>query len=281
VAFPSGAAHHRECYAVPLPLAAKMRVGTSVSAAPNARAISGGRSPPRQIDRMTNRQDTRTILRRRTRLIHSRLETKRSSIQSLHTISDPRQFPISSGPPDARSARWIEWAESSLAAATGQESAVADVQLQRAIVEALGEGGIACVESALGSAPSAVVYRHLLRAVQAAWASPALDRDADVVTHGFAIPVVIVAAAEAASELPMIVGNAREIEKLLKEHRCLAGNQNFAVANVLAGSAQVGIRSLSRWTNGGWRRLHRSRYATSSPRRWLWPARRKGRICAS
>jgi len=165
----------------------------------------------------------------------------------VQTISDPRSFPIAPAPADVAGAHWHEWVESSFAAATGLESAAANARLHQAMVDALASREAGVVRAALDAAPTAVAYRHLLRALHGAWLDPALDRDAAVVAHGFAIPVVIVAAAESAIEVPMVLDDAQPIVALLREHRCLAANENFALANVLAGNEAVGLPALARW----------------------------------
>jgi hypothetical protein len=171
----------------------------------------------------------------------------------VHTLPDPRTFPLSPGPASAEALRWNEWAQARLGAATGREAAAADAQLHAVMLRALAEGDLAAVEGALGAAPSPVAYRHLLRALDAAWLDPALDRDEALVLHGFAIPLVIVAAADTGLELPAILEDGADaLAAVVREHRGLAGNDNFALANVLAGAHAVGVGALRRWLE--WRR---------------------------
>jgi hypothetical protein len=172
---------------------------------------------------------------------------------SVPSISDPRSFPLrESGlaPPDPQ---WHEWAELSLAAATGQEREAADALLRGAVVEAVRAGQIAGIEATLDAAASAAIYRHLWRALGAAWCDIAAGADAHVVAHGFALPVVIVAAADTAIELPGILGDAPQIVELLRQHGVLAGNRNFGIANVLAGVDALGLDAIPRWLK--WRRI--------------------------
>ncbi|MEO7762512.1 MAG: hypothetical protein ABIS68_11455 [Casimicrobiaceae bacterium] len=165
----------------------------------------------------------------------------------MQTIADPRVFPRDiRNVPDIEF-RWHEWAEQSLTAATGDRIDASDAQLQRAMVSALVARDVGRIKSTLDSAPSAVVYRHLFRALVAAWGDPALDGDAQLVAHGFAIPIVLVAVADTAVELPMTLGDSQAISDVLTEHDCLAGNKTFVVANVLAASSLVEIDSLPRW----------------------------------
>ena len=162
-------------------------------------------------------------------------------------IADPRAFPLAAHGAAPNAARWHACADRALSAATGEESGVADGQLRRELVAALLARDTETIKSALDTAPSAVVHRHVLRALREAWSDPVIDRDAALVAHGFAIPAVIVAAADSATELPAVIDDAGALARILREHRCLGGNESFVLANALTGSSGVGIESLGRW----------------------------------
>lgn len=165
----------------------------------------------------------------------------------MHSIPDPRLFPLCASVSAAPHREWLEWAEASIAAATGQEREAADAQLRGAMSEALAAREVAGIEATLNGAASAAIYRHLWRALIAAWRDTAARAENQVVAHGFALPVVVVAAAESAIELPGVLGDTRGIVEILQEHGSLAGNRNFGVANVLAGAEALGLDSIPRW----------------------------------
>lgn len=171
-----------------------------------------------------------------------------SFVPSVQSIPDPRSFPLREGGVAPRYPQWLGWAEMSLAAATGQEREAADALLRGAMVEVLRARQIAGIEATLNAAASSAVYRHLWRALGAAWRHIAARADThQVIAHGFALPVVVVAAADTAIELPGILGNVPQIVELLQQHGSLAGNRNFGIANVLAGAAVLGLDAIPRW----------------------------------
>ena len=166
---------------------------------------------------------------------------------SVQSIPDPRSFPLREGGSAPHYPQWHAWAALSLAAATGQEREAADGQLRGAMVDALRARQIAGIEATLNAAVSAAVYRHLWRALIAAWRDSAARADTQVIAHGFAFPVVVVAAAGTAIELPGILRDAPQIVELLQQHGSLAGNRNFGIANVLAGTDALGLDAIPRW----------------------------------
>ncbi|MEO8136929.1 MAG: hypothetical protein ABI831_23495 [Betaproteobacteria bacterium] len=168
----------------------------------------------------------------------------------MQVISDPRIFPQSELAPTAQHAGWYRWVEDSLVGATGRESAAADAALRRDFLESLLAGNVAVLGQALSGAPSAAVYRHLLRLLSLSWRHLAAGTPGQLTAHGFAIPVVIVCSAASAQESPATLESAA-ISALLRAHGALGGNETFGVANVLAGAGAVGIHSLPHWL--GWR----------------------------
>ena len=173
----------------------------------------------------------------------------------MQSIPDPRSFPplhrdLASLPDD-----WHAWAESSLAAATGQQREEADARLGAVMVEAVLRADSDAIKHALDAAPSPVHYRHLWRALVGAWQDSALHTGSQVIAHGFALPVVLVAAADDSVELPGILRDAGEVTGLLQQHGALAGNRNFGFANVLAGADALALDTLARWLE--WRDVSR------------------------
>jgi hypothetical protein len=156
-------------------------------------------------------------------------------------------FPLCPAVSTTAQREWLGWAEASLAAATGQDRETADAQLRGAMREALRAREIAGIEVTLNGAASAGVYRHLWRALIAAWRETGAWAENQVVAHGFALPVVVVAAAESPIELPGVLGDTRPIVEILQEYGSLAGNRNFGIANVLAGAEALGLETIPRW----------------------------------
>jgi hypothetical protein len=170
----------------------------------------------------------------------------------VQSIADPRIFPLAARDVTPQAAHWYSCAERAFGASTGQESAAADTELRRQMIESLLDNEVDGLTAAFNSAPSAVIHRHLLRALRSAWSEPGVDRDATIVAHGFAMPIVIIAAADAAVELAAILDEPAALASLIGEHRGLGPNRSFALANVLSGASAVGIDSLRRWLV--WRR---------------------------
>lgn len=169
----------------------------------------------------------------------------------MPVISDPRTFPRSSGPANPVSARWYALVEQGQTAATGQERTAAGAALHADLVAALVARDVRALVDALDTAPSAVCQRQLLRGIDAAWADPAVDAGASLVAHGFALPVVLVAASDTPVALPMVLAEPGQVIALMQEHGALAGNAAIALANALAGQAQVGVGALAQWLD--WR----------------------------
>ena len=165
----------------------------------------------------------------------------------MAVIPDPRTFPRSSRRANDVSARWHGLVEQGQAAATGQERGAADARLHADLVAALVARDVPALLDAIETAPSAICHRQLLRGIDAAWADPQVDANASLVAHGFALPVVLVAASDASVTHPLVLDDAGLVISLMQEHGALAGNAAVAVANVLAGPATVGVGALAQW----------------------------------
>lgn len=165
----------------------------------------------------------------------------------MHSLPDPRVFAAAPGPLTAAQRDWLAWTEQSLSAATGQERESADAKLRTALAEVVVAANVTAIQDALNAAALPAQYRHLWRALVAAWHATAAQSDSQLVAHGFALPVVLVTAADEATELPGIIDDVATVADLLQQHEALGGNRNFGLANVLAGAEALGLDSLPRW----------------------------------
>lgn len=127
------------------------------------------------------------------------------------------------------------WARESLAADTGAQAQACDARIAQSLPAFLAPRAGPALQRLFDTAPSADVYRHLWRILarcerggSAGLASP---------VRLFAIPVIVVAALDAARqesrELPGIVSDAAALRSLLVEHAALAGNRTLALAPAL------------------------------------------------
>ena len=146
----------------------------------------------------------------------------------MAVISDPRVFPQSSRPANPVSARWHALVEQGQTAATGQERSVAEAKMHADLVAVLVARDVQALLDALETAPSAVCHRQLLRGIDAAWADAGVDAAASLVAHGFALPVVLVAASDTPVALPVVLHEPGQVIALMQQHGALAGNAAFA-----------------------------------------------------
>jgi hypothetical protein len=150
-------------------------------------------------------------------------------------IDDPRLFAAHA---ESSQMPLFEMAEASLAASS---IARAD-EIDRALVTTLarrllaGEGSF--VAALLAAAPSAAVMRHLWRCLIDAWREASRSGEEDSLTATlFAIPLVLVAAGkDGDGEIAGVLGDARRIAAVLREHRALGGSEAFALAPPLVTS---------------------------------------------
>jgi hypothetical protein len=96
------------------------------------------------------------------------------------------------------------------------------------------------------TAPSIAVYRHLWRLLEQCELAPGRPGTLNVTV--FAIPVIVVAGIggghDAQATLPCVLPDVAELVGILREHRALAGNQSFALANVLVASSAIELARL-------------------------------------
>lgn len=173
-------------------------------------------------------------------------------VPPVHAITDPRPFPPSADAAAAHFPDWQRWTQLSLEAATGHEREAADSCLRAAMVDALRGEQAAAIAATLNAAATAAIFRHLWRTLVAAWHEAGTYGDERVVAHGFALPVIVVAAAAEARVLSGVLGDVAHIVDLLEAHGALGGNRNFGIANVLAGADAIGLGAMPSWLE--WRR---------------------------
>ncbi|MEO6565072.1 MAG: hypothetical protein ABIO63_03470 [Casimicrobiaceae bacterium] len=157
---------------------------------------------------------------------------------------DPRRYPpVDTAPAPLQ--RLFALVETSLASDIATEAAATDAKITTALDGLLaGEG--AALAQLFAAAPSAAAYRHLWRLlVERERAGVA---DAGLRLTLFAMPLVIVAALEDAKAspvtLPGVVDDIDGKVALLREHRALSGNENFAIGNALIAADAIEFAAL-------------------------------------
>lgn len=151
-------------------------------------------------------------------------------------------------------------AEESLAAATGDVAARADLLIaaqMRAWIDHDEGERLALV---LASAPSAGLCRHLWRRLAEAWHGAAAG--AALRAHVFALPVVLVAGpSKSATRLTMpgVVDRPSLLAETLRTHGALRGNETTVLANALVGADAIDPAQLPKW------RRHAARLEAGDP----------------
>ncbi len=175
------------------------------------------------------------------------------SLSSLAAaVPDPRVFPDLDSVPAADAAIYA-LAMESLAASTARDAQATDRRLRRQLEVALHEDG-ARLARLRDDAPAVDVARHLWRQIDAL-ARRAGDHESLRATI-FALPLVIVTGIEGTrgeGSMPGVLADAAALAALLREHRALAGNRSFGLANVLAGVDAIDLSQLPAWL--AWERL--------------------------
>jgi len=157
---------------------------------------------------------------------------------------DPRRYPPAAAAP-APLVRLYALTEERLGAPTGAAALRIDAQLGAALDAMLtGDGG--ALAQLFARVPSAAVHRHLWRLL--AERERAAGADAALRMTLFAIPLVIVAALDgkpaAPVTLPGVVDDIAGKVAILREHRALAGNENFALGNALVAADALALEHL-------------------------------------
>ena len=169
-------------------------------------------------------------------------------------VPDPRAFPDPGSAPEwARGLYSL--AERSLRAETAQRADAFDRELRDALLARLVAGGPELV-TLLADAPSIDLARHLWRSLDAAWRDATPNGESALTVNVFALPLVVVVGREGAGDdgmLPGIVDDPVALAGILREHRALAGNETFALANALVAADAIDV---ARWPEiFAWSRL--------------------------
>jgi len=166
-------------------------------------------------------------------------------------MEDPRQFATPEDA-DARALEVYRLVLASLGAATAQDADACDRRIAAALAAMLAPDDAPRLAALFANVPSADVYRHLWRALAT------VTRERASLRRAFAIPVVVVAAAErseaAGTTLPAVVDDVDVLVSLMRERRALAGNVSFALANTLASAEALSFAQLGKllaWGDGG------------------------------
>jgi hypothetical protein len=160
-------------------------------------------------------------------------------------IDDPRTFPNPAAAPVA-AARLHGLASESQAVATSQEATAIDAEIRRSLAALLVPGRGEDLAAVFATAPSIAAYRHLWRQLAECERSPGTTGTLNVTV--FAFPVIVVAGLESGSDsqatLPCVLHDVTALVDILREHRALAGNQSFALANVLVSASAIDLAQL-------------------------------------
>jgi hypothetical protein len=170
---------------------------------------------------------------------------------SVNAIADPRVFPDPAlAPLPGREICSIALA--SLAAATGNDARLLELDLQRALRRSVESGDD--LADLIASAPSVDVARQVWRHLDELFGTS--DSDAGLAARIFAIPLVIVAGKEGDGADRVVPGTLRDPGKLtgiLREHDALRGNRNFALADSLVQADEIDVARLRELL--AWQRL--------------------------
>ncbi len=154
---------------------------------------------------------------------------------------DPRSYsdPAAATPEHAR---LHALARASLGAATGLESEAIDRRLADALNDLLRPGQGESLATLFATAPSNAVYRHLWRLL--ALRERAGGPDPSLLVRLFALPIVVVAAAETSGSagvtLTGIVNDTSPFVAILREHRVMSGYET-----IILGTALIDAEALS------------------------------------
>jgi hypothetical protein len=182
----------------------------------------------------------------------------------LIEIADPRAFPERAEPSHAP---LIELAEASLAATSAARADAIDRTLTTALAERLESGDALLLADLIAAAPSVAIARQLWRRLIDAWGVASRRSAADgVAATLFAVPVVVIAGSQSTVDAPAsvpavagVLSDTARLAAILLEHRALAGNQAFGLADALVAADAVDVPRLSELL--AWQRLAGTREA--------------------
>src|SRR5439155_704491 len=173
-------------------------------------------------------------------------------------IADPRAFPERAVPSHTP---LIELAEASLAAASAGRADAIGRTLTTALAEALESGDALLLSDLIAAAPSVAIARQLWRHLINAWGVASRSSATDgVAATLFALPVVVIAGNQSTPDnlasMPSVAGvlsDSASLAAILLEHRALAGNEAFGLADALVAADAIDIPRLSELLE--WQRL--------------------------
>lgn len=176
----------------------------------------------------------------------------------LSEISDPRTFPVRE---EMAHRPLLELAAASLAATTAARTDDLDRSLTAALAERLESGDAMLLAELIAAAPSVAIARQLWRRLIDAWRLASRDTPVDgVAATLFALPVVVIAASQSTADssvlVPSVAGvlpDTARLAAILIEHRALASNESFGLADALVAADAVDIPRLSELF--AWQRL--------------------------
>ncbi len=161
-------------------------------------------------------------------------------------LPDPRIFPAAADA-SPECAHCYALATRSLGAATATEADACDGAIASALAEWLRAGDGDALASLFARSPSIDVRRHLgrmLARVAAAWSAAGGGLSVTL----FAIPIVIVAAAQGGADahavLSGVLPDLGALDTILREQGALGGNRSVALADVLVGADALDIARL-------------------------------------
>ncbi len=163
-------------------------------------------------------------------------------------IADPRVFPDHG---DDTHALLVDLARASLAAPSGAHAEEIDRTLVAALVERLQSQDRQQLPDLISGSPSVEVARHLWRRLIEAWREASRPTpEQGVAANLFALPLVIVAAADASdevvggAEISGVLGGPERIAEMMRAGGALAGNQTFVLSSALTSADAIGLERL-------------------------------------
>jgi len=117
---------------------------------------------------------------------------------------------------------------------------LAEHELRRELRAALINGCDSEIAAALRAASSRTAYTRLWRAVcEVAHHAAGSPNSSAIVTHVFALPLIIVTGSRHPATLPGVLSNIDEVQTLFEQHGVLGSTRNFGISNALCSMETV------------------------------------------
>lgn len=182
-------------------------------------------------------------------------------LYGLAALADPRAYAAEADADDVRASRLARaahgadrvaelfaLADDGLAASTSAGEEALRARMAGALKAAIRNGDGSTLARAIERAPSLAIARYLWRALETADTDPRIDAagsGATLATTLFALPLVIVAAADATPRVVSAVIRERALLAApLREHRAFGACETFALAGTLATTETIGLARL-------------------------------------